>query len=78
MITENELRAEYERLMREPEKIVDPQALSTVELTTLLGVQIAQANRRAREKVEAGEWERVWKYNGNRLIPAYRPKRERS
>lgn len=55
-------------------KIVDPEANTAKEVAKLLLLSDSHASRICRERVERGEWERVWKQGKDRMVPAYRPK----
>lgn len=58
-----------------PKKIVDESACTIKELAEASSMSETWMTRTAKSKVEAGEWEKVWKKSGDRLIPAYRKKK---
>jgi len=75
-ITSDELQDEYARLMFSDKRVVDESAFDTKQVAKNFGVSWSQGSKRARTKVETGEWEQVWKHDENgKLIKAYRPKR---
>ena len=60
-----------------PKKIIDQNALTRVELCKQWKEQGIELSKDrfvvwAKEKIDSGKWEQVWKKIGNRLIPAYR------
>lgn len=57
-------------------KVVDPNAETIAEICAATGKNRCGLQLLANDYVAGGKWERVWKKNGNKLVPAYRVKKK--
>jgi hypothetical protein len=60
-----------------PKKTFDPKAFTVAELCDECGLGNAQMGKIIREKVALGLWEKVWRKNNGRPVPAYRLKKSK-
>lgn len=56
-----------------PRRVIDPNSVTISELSAEVGMGIFWTSRHASRMVEDGKWERVFKHNGRKVVPAYRP-----
>ena len=77
---EESARASYlsEMLGEIPERIVDPGAVTVSELVKAKGFSRFTIDKLIAKKLAARKWEKVFKRNGNSIVPAYRPIKKRS
>jgi hypothetical protein len=65
-----------EQLTAGMKKDIDETASTIKELSEYLGFSPGETAKRAKDKVDSGEWEQVWKKVGVRMVAAYRLKKK--
>jgi ribosomal protein S25 len=55
-----------------PERIIDQNSITMEQIMDRMKVLVSQAGKFAREKVQAGDWQRCWKNVDGKLMPAWR------
>ena len=75
-ITEDEVRAAYEKEMFKDDHVFDPCALTVQQVANRNQTSVNTARLYAQAKVREGLWEQVWGRDPlGRAIKAYRPKK---
>ena len=58
----------------EIKRVIDQEAESVAEISEITGYSRSHTAEISLERVRSGQWEKVWKREGTRIIQAYRVK----
>jgi len=65
----------YARMFEGMKKVVDEDALTAEDVARELLMSVSHTTKICRAKVDAGEWEQVWKSGKHGMVRAFRPKK---